>query len=100
MRRTAIVGAVVAAALSMVPASARATPPTREPLGDEDFVLTDHCTFDIAVEFVQNREVLTTYYDASGEFVRQSVTGVPSTPCSSTSPARRSFGSWRMEPGS
>jgi hypothetical protein len=76
MRRMAIVGAVVAAALSMIPASARATPPTREPLGGEDFVLTDHCTFDIAVEFVQNREVLTTYYDANGEFVRQSVTGV------------------------
>jgi hypothetical protein len=74
MRRS-VIGFAVASALSLVPASAQATPPTREPLGGDDFVLTDHCTFDIAVEFVQNNEILTTYYDANGDVVRQSVTG-------------------------
>ena len=76
MRRSLIIGVAAAAALSLMPASAQATPPTREPLGAEDFVLTDHCTFDIRVEFVQNNEILTTYYDSDGDVVRQSVTGV------------------------
>jgi hypothetical protein len=75
MRRSVTVIAALAAWLSLMPASAQATPPTREPLGGEDFVLTDHCTFDIRSEFVQNKEVLTTYYDANGDITRQSVTG-------------------------
>jgi hypothetical protein len=68
---------VMAAALAIIlmPTAAHATPPTREPLPVDDFVLTDHCTFDIMVEFVQNNEVLTTYYDKDGEIVRQLVTG-------------------------
>ena len=66
---------LTSAAILLVPASAQATPPTREPLPADDFVLTDHCGFDIFVEFVQNNEVLTTYYDKDGEVVRQSVTG-------------------------
>ncbi len=74
MRRS-VIGVAVLAALSLLPASAQATPPTREPLGGDDFILTDHCTFDIAVEFVQNNEVVTTFYDRNGDFVRQSVTG-------------------------
>jgi hypothetical protein len=65
----------VAAAIILVPTAAHATAPTREPLVAEDFLLTDHCTFDILVEFVQNNEVITTYYDADGNVVRQSVTG-------------------------
>ena len=73
MRRP-VVGVAIAAVLILIPAAAQATPPTREPLGGDDFVLTDHCTFDIAVEFVQNKEILTTYYDANGDVVRQSVT--------------------------
>jgi hypothetical protein len=75
MRRTIIVGVAIAAALILIPASAQARPPTRELQGYEDFVLTDHCTFDINVEFLENREVVTTHYDSSGEMVRQSVTG-------------------------
>jgi hypothetical protein len=75
MRRS-VIGVAAAAALSLMPAPAQATPPTREPLGGDPFVLTDHCTFDIGVEFVQNKEILTTYYDANGDVVRQSVTGV------------------------
>jgi hypothetical protein len=75
MRRS-VIGVAVLTAFTLLPASAQATPPTREPLGGEDFVLTDHCTFDIAVEFVQNKEILTTYFDRNGDFVRQSVTGV------------------------
>jgi hypothetical protein len=64
-----------AAAIILMPTAAHATAPTREPVEFEDFVLTDHCTFDILVEIVFNNEVLTTYYDANGEVVRQSVTG-------------------------
>jgi hypothetical protein len=75
MRRT-VVGVAVVAALALMPAAARATPPIREPLGGDDFVLTDHCTFDIGVEFVQNKEIATTFFDKDGDFVRQLVTGV------------------------
>jgi hypothetical protein len=67
--------AATVAAILLVPASAQATPPTREPLPIEDFILTDHCGFDIAVEVVVNNEILTTYYDANGDIVRQRVTG-------------------------
>jgi len=67
--------AAVAAMITLIPTSAQATPPAREPLPIEDFVLTDHCTFDISVEVVQNNEILTTYYDRNGEVVRQRVTG-------------------------
>ena len=74
-RFIAILTTVAALAVFVMPAAAYATSPTREPLPVEDFVLTDHCTFDIFVEFVQNNEVLTTYYDKDGEVVRQSVTG-------------------------
>jgi hypothetical protein len=73
MRRLVVV--VATAAMILTPAAAHGIPPTREPLPAEDFVLTDHCTFDIFVDFVQNNEVLTTYYDADGNVVRQSVTG-------------------------
>ena len=65
----------VSGSLMISPVAAYATPPTREPLPVEDFVLPDHCTFDIGVEFVQNNEVLTTYYDKDGEVVRQGITG-------------------------
>lgn len=75
MRRT-VVGVAVVAALALMPAAARATPPIREPLGGDDFVLTDHCTFDIGVELVQNKEIATTFFDKDGNFVRQLVTGV------------------------
>jgi hypothetical protein len=75
MRRT-VVGVAVVAALALMPAAAQATPPVREPLGGDDFVLTDHCTFDIGVEFVQNKEISTTFFDKDGDFVRQLVTGV------------------------
>lgn len=74
MRRFTICVAV-AAAFVLLPATAQATAPTREPLGLEDFVLSDHCTFDIQVDVVQNKEIVTTYYDADGDIVRQSVTG-------------------------
>ena len=74
MRRI-VIAVTTAAAILLVPASAQATPPTREPVLIEDFVLTDHCGFDIDVEVVKNNEVLTTYYDADGNVVRQSVTG-------------------------
>ncbi len=74
MRRL-VMAAAAAVAIILMPAAAHATPPTREPLPVEDFVLTGHCTFDISVEFVKNNEVLTTYYDKDGEVVRQSVTG-------------------------
>ena len=67
--------AVTAAAIVLVPASAQATPPTRERLPIEDFILTDHCGFDIAVEVVVNNEILTTFYDTNGDVVRQRVTG-------------------------
>lgn len=75
MRRS-VIGVAVVAALSLFPTPAQATPPVREPLGGDDFVLTDHCTFDIGVEFVQNNEVLTTFFDTNGDVVRESVTGV------------------------
>jgi hypothetical protein len=67
--------AATVAAILLVPASAQATPPTREPVPIEDFILTDHCGFDIAVEVVVNNEILTTYFDANGDVVRQRVTG-------------------------
>jgi hypothetical protein len=67
--------AATAVATLFLPASAQATPPTREPLPIEDFILTGHCGFDIAVEVVMNNEILTTYYDADGDVVRQRVTG-------------------------
>ena len=75
MRRTIIVGVAIAASLVLVPTSAQAMPPTREPLVYEDFVLADHCSFNNGVEFLQNLEVVTTYYDASGDVVRTSITG-------------------------
>ena len=82
-----------------MPASAQATPPTREPVLIEDFILTDHCGFDIDVDVVKNNEIQTTYYDADGNVVRQRVTGslkvqahqpgeFRALPCSSTSPDR------------
>lgn len=74
MRKLAL-GAVVIAAISMVASPAHAVPPDRELLGGEDFTLTDHCTFDIGVHFVQNKEVLTDFYDQSGNLVRSLVTG-------------------------
>ena len=74
VRRIAI-AAVTSAVILLVPASAQATPPTREAVPIEDFVLTDHCGFDINVEVVKNNEILTTYYDADGIVVRQRVTG-------------------------
>lgn len=74
MRRI-LLAAVTSAAIVLAPASAQATPPVREPLPLDDFVLTDHCGFDIDVEVVQNNEILTTFFDASGNVVRQSVTG-------------------------
>jgi hypothetical protein len=75
IERSAIGVLMAAAVCVLMPATAQAIPPDREPLGGGDFILTDHCTFDIAVEFVQNREILTTFYDADGTIVRQSVTG-------------------------
>ena len=74
MRRL-LMAAAAAVAIILAPAAAQGTPPTREPLAAEDFVLTDHCTFDIQVEFVQNNEMLTTFFNADGDVVRQSVTG-------------------------
>ena len=74
MRRI-VIAVMTAAAILLVPASAQATPPTREPVLIEDFVLTDHCGFDIDVEVVKNNEIQTTYYDADGNVVRQRVTG-------------------------
>jgi hypothetical protein len=59
----------------IIASPASATPPTREPLIAEDFTLTDHCSFNIIVEFVQNNEVATTFYDQDGNVVRQLVTG-------------------------
>ena len=74
MRRI-VIAVTTAAAILLVPASAQATPPTREPVLIEDFILTDHCGFDIDVEVVKNNEIQTTYYDADGNVVRQRVTG-------------------------
>jgi len=73
--RRIVMAAATAFAILLVPASAQATPPTREPLPAEDFILNGHCGFDIAVDFVVNNEILTTYYDADGDVVRQRVTG-------------------------
>ena len=70
-----VTAAAISAAILLVPAAAQATPPTREPLVIEDFVLTDHCGFDIDVEVVKNNEIQTTFYDAEGNVVRQRVTG-------------------------
>ena len=75
VRFIAILATMAALVIFVMPEAAYATPPTREPLPLEDFVLSDHCTFDIQVDVAQNKEILTTYYDGDGDIVRQSVTG-------------------------
>ena len=68
--------AVSSAVFLLAPVAAQATPPTREPLPAGDFVLTGHCGFNIDVAFVQNNEILTTFFDSEGNVVRQRITGV------------------------
>jgi hypothetical protein len=75
MRRV-VVGIALTAFMSVMPLSAHATAPSREPVEiPPAFVLADHCTFNIQIEIVKNNEVLTTFYDVDGAVVRQSVTG-------------------------
>lgn len=74
MRRLILV--LVLLGLPVIIASpASATSPTREPLIAEDFTLTGHCSFNILVHFVQNNEVVTTFYDQDGNVISQLVTG-------------------------
>ena len=75
MRRLFLALVVMAVPLLLVANPAYATPPTREPVVLEDFTLTGHCSFNIVVQFVQNNEVATTFYDRDGNVVRQLVTG-------------------------
>jgi hypothetical protein len=70
-----IAGTALAGILVLIPTAAHAAAPTREPLPAEGFVLTDHCTFDIQIDIVQNKEIATTFYDSNGDVTRQLVTG-------------------------
>lgn len=80
MRRIllALIMATTVTAFSASPASA--IKPTREPLGElEDLTHTGACPFDVLDHIVQNKEILTTFFDQDGDIVRESITGALKT---------------------
>ena len=57
--------------------AAAAAKPDRQPLelGDFDFAAGDVCSFAVHVEFLVNREKVTTFYDRDGNVTRVLTTG-------------------------
>lgn len=59
--------------LSALPASA--VEPVREPLFAEDFVVEGSCDFPVFIDFLEQKEFITTYFDQDGNPIRQTITG-------------------------
>jgi hypothetical protein len=75
MRRI-LVPMAAAALLAVMSAPASAVPPLHERFPNADATLTDHCTFDVFIDVVEDKETLTTFFDQDGNILRQRVTGV------------------------
>ena len=63
--------------LALSASTATAAKPERQPLelGDFDFAAGDVCSFAVHVEFLVNREKMTTFYDREGDVTRVLTTG-------------------------
>jgi hypothetical protein len=75
VKRGMAIVAVVAATLVLLPTTASADKPDREPLAIEPEVVEDICTFPVLVEPVLNKEFITTFYDKEGNITKQLITG-------------------------
>jgi hypothetical protein len=73
MRR--LVAALPLLIVTLCPGIARADQPLREFLPAEDSVVAGICSFDVAVNIVENNEFITSFFDEEGNLERQLITG-------------------------
>jgi hypothetical protein len=56
--------------------TAAADQPTRQPLPFDPFTISGVCDFEVAVDILANKEIVTTFTDQEGNLTQQLITGV------------------------